>query len=426
MLRRKHGAGRIGKRLEAWTKRSSDFLAAYSGIIEIVKSVAGGQAQVPYTAISILFIVAVNKSRIQEHIESTLKQVTLDFPDLAKICEIVDYSRLLPTLESLTNNIDLYSKKAALYYRRYWFSRLWYVIRHPPNESMILEKLKADIENDAKEIRNSTFRYTVETLQSLLDAETHRALHSAKVALRPKENSRTALDNYQWSLKSLQGLSPKYKYFDIAAFTNPNYKIWKESDESALLVLQGRSISVDCTSLSWLSIASFQIIEQLKHESPDWLLTRHLFFTQDNICGDADAAPGIADIIHQIITANPQTVTGPGRLQRLQDAASSEIWQGGDPSGPCHLLKSILEDEAMRKYPAVCIVLDRIDRCTCTTSDLVNHLIEIIRDHKEPPIIKIFIILEDHGVSKGALRLGCMSGRVNVVTEDQDFAIALH
>lgn len=159
---------KAGDRVQALAKRVSEFLAAYSGIIEVVKNVAGEKAQVPYTAISILFIVAVNKTGIEEHIESTLNSITLAFPDLAQICDIVDYSRLHPSLERLTENVIAYSSAAAHYYNRRWFSRLWYVIGHPPNAE--LDTLKEAIDSDAKAIKNSTYRYTVEKLQYLVNA----------------------------------------------------------------------------------------------------------------------------------------------------------------------------------------------------------------------------------------------------------------
>jgi cytochrome b subunit of formate dehydrogenase len=50
-------ARRTGEKIQAWITIFSDFLACYSGIIEIVKSAAGNKAQIPYSAISVLFIV---------------------------------------------------------------------------------------------------------------------------------------------------------------------------------------------------------------------------------------------------------------------------------------------------------------------------------------------------------------------------------
>jgi hypothetical protein len=62
----------------------------------------------------------VNKTRIEDHIASTLKFVTIAFPQLAKIWKTLNYEELYPILQNLTENIVLYSMTAAQYYKVYW------------------------------------------------------------------------------------------------------------------------------------------------------------------------------------------------------------------------------------------------------------------------------------------------------------------
>ena len=63
--------------------------------------------------------IAVNKTALEDHVESTLKSVYFAFPDLTRICKIVDFPRLQPTLKSLADHVVAYCKAATRYYRRH-------------------------------------------------------------------------------------------------------------------------------------------------------------------------------------------------------------------------------------------------------------------------------------------------------------------
>jgi hypothetical protein len=137
----------------------------------------------------------VNKTVLEDHVESTLKSIYLAFPDLTKICKIVDFPRLQPVWLSLGANVVEYCKAVARYTGRHRITRLLYAATHPPGRG--LDDLRGAIEKDAVAIRDCTHAYTVKKLEYL--AQVAEGMFATSLIMIPVANTRKSLKSLKRS-----------------------------------------------------------------------------------------------------------------------------------------------------------------------------------------------------------------------------------
>lgn len=114
--------------------RFADFLEAYSGIVEIIKEADIQYGGLAYSTLSLLLLVsamfcptgvlplsskvAVNKSKREEKIESTLESLRWELPRVSKLQVLIpsDDSALL--VSKVYSNVIKFARSCVLYYSR--------------------------------------------------------------------------------------------------------------------------------------------------------------------------------------------------------------------------------------------------------------------------------------------------------------------
>jgi len=88
--------------------------------------------------------VAVNKCAIEKHLAETLTLLKQEFFQVADICESVNYPDLYDTLQSLSENVNVFSQAAAYYYHRRLLGRFPHYNGHFKTVSLTLAARKGE------------------------------------------------------------------------------------------------------------------------------------------------------------------------------------------------------------------------------------------------------------------------------------------
>ncbi|KAH9221782.1 hypothetical protein DL95DRAFT_455143 [Leptodontidium sp. 2 PMI_412] len=143
----------------------SDFMGAYSGVCEVARTAAGGKAEVPYVALSVLLVVAMNMSKIGDIIKETLTDIKEEFPDVADIAVVINDPDLYYILERLAENINSFSESAIYFNRTTWLARVWYALLHPPSRN--LDPARAEINKDIWKIQKKVLGFMAKRITEL-------------------------------------------------------------------------------------------------------------------------------------------------------------------------------------------------------------------------------------------------------------------
>ena len=130
--KRKKGLRKLPTLLQTFMTRFADFLEAYSGIVEIIKQADSQYGGLAYSTVSLLLLVgadmscstgfslsskvAVNKSKREEKIESTLESLRWELPRVGKLQGLIpsDDSALL--VSKVYSNVVKFARSCILYY----------------------------------------------------------------------------------------------------------------------------------------------------------------------------------------------------------------------------------------------------------------------------------------------------------------------
>jgi hypothetical protein len=149
------------------------------------------------------------------------------------------------------------------------------------------------------------------------------------------------------------------------------------------------------------------------------LVLEYYFQLEDNMRDDVQAHVALSHIILQILEARRELATKAGFLERLENLTGGDSWKDEDPIEPCTVLKGLLSD-----IPCTYIILDRIDRCSCSARRLFERLLDIADGIST--VVKVFIILgESQNLSVADLWMDHRS-KVYGLELDQSTREALH
>ena len=97
-IRRKEQYRVPGAWIQTWASRFSDFLASYSGIVEILKGVDQQFGAIAYGTLSALLAIPVHKERYEREIEDALEELSRAFPRLEALSKLHERSDRLKGL----------------------------------------------------------------------------------------------------------------------------------------------------------------------------------------------------------------------------------------------------------------------------------------------------------------------------------------
>lgn len=378
--------------------------------------------------------VAVNKSKREDQIESTLESLRWELPRVGKLQGLIpgDDSALL--VSKVYSNVVKFARSCVLYYSRnslsmctilthvpmlvppysYKLERVLSNIIRPPKLYIDkeVEGIHSDVAEIIKEVEvNSHQRIRLlearqqgmqphrsRTLlilsEETRDFQVKERMWDLQKALRSKAQTAEDLVRYRNALLDPSTRSKKYEQFNLQALQEKDeFQAWYTSEVSGLFLLYGTTLNAR-SGFSWLSSAALDFVQALR----DGTLKTH-----DNkmvLCAVAHdtawSTPQVKTesnvIISQIVLSalEQQTsyISDATKFSRLKASIEDPDYKHAVPRLPCRVLSEIIEcDPALVTY----VVLDRIDACNCGTSTFLETLLEVVLKCKST--VKVFAVV---------------------------------
>ncbi|TVY81584.1 hypothetical protein LSUE1_G003620 [Lachnellula suecica] len=148
---RRKGMKQAGRRAQEFANGFSQFVSAYSGIVDIVKGAGGPYGEVAYQTLSILLIVVVNKTANDAKIENLLEDIRKSFPKLENWPDIYPTPQMRELVATAYEQVTDFARAATYYFTSFW-RRFALAIIAPP--SIVVDKVAAEIYKTLAEINS--------------------------------------------------------------------------------------------------------------------------------------------------------------------------------------------------------------------------------------------------------------------------------
>ncbi|CAD6575977.1 MAG: hypothetical protein ASARMPREDX12_007665 [Alectoria sarmentosa] len=431
-----HSIGRIGKAAVAFANHFSSFLQAYSGIIEIMEGADQQYGGVAYSALSLLLIVAVNKQRKEQHIETALLILQREFSRTIVLQE-VHSSESMKTYIADAYKLGIeFAREVTIYYSRPTHRRVFEAITKPPqlvidlkisaitNAVTEIEKERAvldsqrlfQVQRRVEEVKNGVDEVRVgvdEVRNGVGDSHTQnelRLLGLLKGKLLPEGNRDPddLLAQYTREVGAAFRNIQRLSTFSFARLVQEeSYSAWDGSRASCMMLLHGRT-AVTKTEYSWLSPAIFPLIEQRRAQNR--LVIFHLCQDRSVMENDVPAHAVLSSLISQLLAAKASVLRDEARYQDLNRKIFDPSWRTTQAKMPfavlCELLDSFSDED-------VHIILDRVDRIKGDAHGFMTSLAELIENSRSK--IKLFLVSSSNGSDRIG---GKMSAELQESIED--------
>ncbi|KAI9668021.1 MAG: hypothetical protein M1821_000841 [Bathelium mastoideum] len=117
-LRRKRDSGArkyVSTPFQKFAKLFSDFLAAYGGLVDILRNADSQYGNVASSTFSLLFAVVKNKAKAEDHLHRCLKNITEALPNLEIYKKVFPDRVLGRLLSEVYKNVILFGREATTY-----------------------------------------------------------------------------------------------------------------------------------------------------------------------------------------------------------------------------------------------------------------------------------------------------------------------
>ncbi|OQU97551.1 hypothetical protein CLAIMM_03470 [Cladophialophora immunda] len=437
---RQTGSRRYGTAFQVFITRFSNFLTAYSGIVEVVKNASAPYGNLAYGTLSLLLIVVVNKTGNDEKIAKALADLEYSFPRLNLLSDIYPEPQIEKLVAEAYRDMVDFARKAVLYYIS---APTRYLAAGDPQQEvefrMSIESLRhklVEVNLESTVLLHQRAKYIEEQNEALLRGNRElkqqmRVIEDLNMDLRsqlerlrqtiheeqvqrdrkefanfralvnvPETSDHTDIQSCKRTLGGafpvLMGAKPGkiarwYSQLTPDVLNNEeSYRVWLESDRSCLLLLGGASLMegrANISTCSWLSPAAIYVAEDQLSEN------RHVAFhcchpqILSEKCGVHEA---ILSLICQIVGWKPDILRQNSSFLSLARTIS---WKdaGDDVVNAMFKMLSDLLTELRSEEP-VYIILDRADQCDYRPFQLVQKLMEVIR--KARSIVKMMVVMD--------------------------------
>ncbi|KAG7005473.1 hypothetical protein G7Y79_00019g046530 [Physcia stellaris] len=395
---------RAGKSTEVFANNFASYLQAYSGIIEIMQGVDNQYGGVAYASLSLLLIVAVNKQRKEERIDSTLLDLQREFLRIGMLKESHS-SRIIKDIE------------ATRYYSRSSYRRILEAITRPPSlefDAKISEISKAmaeiqkeisaldsqrlfevqrsldivegkvnivekNVDNVKEQVDNvrgdlegaCTGLLVVQQCLALIDVLGSQAqiekerLQILKAKLLPNGfDPRDELDRYSSAVRETFKNPVKIQNLNINRVVEDSaFSRWENSRKSTLMLLHG-STAITRGDYSWLSPSVFHLITHYRQQGKT-----ALFHCCHNSVFMEEDTP-----VHAVISS--LEIISKSSSPQWQESSSNDAWK--------------VFQVLLGLVPEVYILLDRVDRIRGSAHRFLSSLVNLIQSSQS--IIKVFLV----------------------------------
>ena len=351
----------------------------------------------------------MNKSSKEELIESSLIKIKHSFPRLKILRSIYPTTKMRELIAQVYQDVLVFAQRAIEYYRRSAWTRVWQAISEPAQMGVqlavdkILDEL-AEVRDEANTLLNKRVHELEREIQEVKgmlkeEKEERKAMqeelgrmtsnvgdikqNQSQMKRSHSEDLLSTLQDYitpdQFSSAEqlnhyrtqLQGRFSRSKSFTLDTILDRReFKSWKTSPQSKVLVLRGRTAG-SITPLSWLSNAAIDLVEQLTQENnerKDSGVVYH-FCKREGMEEDDSMHTTISRLVHQLLSQRPAILENRSKYLSLSSQFKSPDWTKGQLKSACKVLFEIL-DEFVTMY----LVIDRPECCRGGVSGLAKVL----------------------------------------------------
>ena len=242
-----------------------------------------------------------------------------------------------------------------------------------------------------------------------------RLLHEMKIVLKVEEVPISMIRTYEYELQH-PGVSRKYCQFRFGMLADrERFKAWRDCDQSALLILDGHTLKAgrDNSDKFWASTAVFDLLKIL--DKPGNLVIYYFIEPEESMVYDIPTHKIFSHLIWQILMHAPHLTRDSACMTEIKELAGGKDWQTRQPKQPCDMIRKLLAH-----IPSTFILLDRIDRCDCSPTAVIDSLLGLVRDCQNR--VKIFSTFGERAgkfLDAGTLDLTSIESQFMRVTLDQ-------
>ncbi|TVY32027.1 hypothetical protein LSUB1_G008432 [Lachnellula subtilissima] len=283
---RKKGPKRVGRWAQDFANGFSQFVGAYSGIVDIVRSAGGPYGEVAYQSLSILLIVVVNKSANDTKIKDLLDDIRKSFPRLENWPQIYPTRTMKALVATAYEQVTEFSRAAAYYFTNFW-RRFAMAIIAPP--SMVVDKDAALIHKTLAEISSEAMfglhgrSHNIETQvvrsQQTIEQLEAQATSSNEKLKKLQDHAKRIEDTNDWLLMALKDQNKKFERYKKDVEQRA-----QQEDEQQLKTLQenlGVMFPSAETNVEKTKYHLMQVFPNLPHYAPHLPETAYVQMSRD-------------------------------------------------------------------------------------------------------------------------------------------------
>ncbi|KAI0197647.1 hypothetical protein F4808DRAFT_291233 [Astrocystis sublimbata] len=440
--RRSRGVHKRASQLQGLMFSFSQFLKAYSGIVDILQTVDSSYGNVASASLSLLFATVRMKAEAEQSMQSCMRRITDRMPDLTIYNRIYPNRELGMMLAEAYKEVIVFARKVTIYWRAHSYKRC---LRHLDGK-FEFQDMEQQMEETSNRIRMKCDVLLAERIDHLVkENERMYCYYHLEVqpditflVLQTREDERQVrevakelgLNNYQCDDSRQQQLreiqeSLTYQFqsdrrrqmMDAKRFMDTeDGKFW-ESIGTTLMILFGRNEVASSISESWLSLVPTEIAQDCLRKK------RAIAYER---CGRTSTLEKtLSSLITQFL-ANDPALTRQSRKFRDIHSLVSRTSHGFERAD--RLCRALLDVVNLHKSP-VFIILDRPELCEAmeeeSCAEYIRKMLSLVKETTAD--LKIMMTLRsemwdfDRGKKDIDLR-GVDSTKIRPVRLDQQLA----
>ncbi|OCK89971.1 uncharacterized protein K441DRAFT_581561, partial [Cenococcum geophilum 1.58] len=379
---RQRSSRKAGVVLQKWLNAFAGFLESYLGIVGVVKAADQQYGGLAYGTLSILL-------GVEYVIEDALGEFAFAFPRL----QMLKKTYVSPQSETLWRlvgavyaEVIVFAQEAAIYYQKSSFSKLGDDCMLLKNVALIRKHL-AEITWESETLMQHRLMEMVQenkTLQVKVDGmrprqrglrvkkknEDQKSLKELRSILKFKESDKhTNIQHYKGLLdpafadRRYGREEPCLMDWDILA-EEASFHRWWNTESSSLLFLSGKNwITVNNSTLSWLSYAAVLLTQKPLQDNRN---VAYYFCQANNMLTDRrrrTIQDLMASLLYQIANSQPKLLRSG--VEAIRDAIASDEWNSEDEEVVLEAMAALFIEvlSTLDSDEEFTLVIDRIDQC---------------------------------------------------------------
>ncbi|KAI9666538.1 MAG: hypothetical protein M1821_004474 [Bathelium mastoideum] len=416
-----------GRNAVKFARTFSDYLEAYSGIIEIMNGADQQYGGVAYATISLFLIIAVNKDRKEKRIDELLRALQREFIRVQTVKQVHG----TPTMQGLICDAFIESimflRWATRYYAQPSWVRVMEAITRPPKVELDQSTAKIacavveiekerdtldskrlfEVQSELGDVRRTVddMRLRVEGTQnksglkhsdlanrSVTDIEARdegALLNRLKELIEPPVEDRAGrLAEYQRALDGAFQNMRRFSPFEMQVLEDQKaYQIWSRNFPSSLLLLYGET-RAHAGHCCWLSPALFSVVGQAQSQGK---IVAWFCCQKDATLNDSVSITTIVrDLVDQLLEQSRSQLRKQAWYEEILPYAKTV--SNGTPD--LSVLFALLQ-KVSQAFSEVLLVIDRSDLVRGETWNWLQHFVSAIKNSSQT--LRVLLIASSNG-----------------------------